>query len=129
LEATLLAWDKVPEAEPMAIEVPVKKYELVRRVTAENICKGNYILCDIGCVPVHETAVNICEMVFETNPKVGILYFMPHGKVRACRKGVIEKWPMRRTDSYSNEHEQAYAIEGYSAQTWPTLLYRQPNVH
>lgn len=120
-----MAWSAVEGAEPIAIEVPLKKYEIIRRVTAENMSKGHYILCDLGCLPDSENIVDIAEEALSQSDKIGMLRFSPDGAVRVCRKGIIEKWPKKETQNYNHEHEMAYLVEGYLVPLWPTLQYRR----
>jgi len=128
LTNTLEAWDKIPNAEPIAIEVPAKKYEIIRRVTAENMAKGNYILCDLGCVPNQEDVVERAEKMLQ-DEKIGMLKCKPGGGIRICRKGIVEKWPTYVGGSYDDEHGSAYRLEGYLVSVCPTLAYRRLNVH
>lgn len=129
LTRTLYAWDRVQKSEPVAIQVPEKKYELIRRVTAENMSEGDYILADIGCVPNSELVVKEISAILEGDEKVGMIQFSPEGAVRACRKGIIEKWPQNKSGLYQQEHEQAYLTEGYKVSKWPSLRYRRLDVH
>lgn len=129
LAATLEAWEKVPEAEPVAIQVPRKKYEIIRRVTAENMAKGDYILCDLGCVPTVDDVAAISKQYFSQDEKVGMILFGKGSGVRVCRKGIVEKWPKKESLNYQKEHEIAYAIEGYTVLKCPTLSYRRLGVH
>lgn len=129
LTRTLEAWDKIEMVEPIAIEVPVKKYELIRRVTAESMASGDYILCDLGCVPNSQLTTKEIKEIFKKQEKVGMIRFSPNGAVRACRKGIVERWPSYRGGSYESEHERAYSMEGYTTPKWPTLLYHRQDVH
>lgn len=90
---------------------------------------GNYILCDIGCVPNKDDSVLIAEQALEANEKIGMIRFLPDSEIRVCRKGIVEKWPMNKSGSYQIEHEQAYIMEGYQVPQWPSLQYRKLGVH
>lgn len=50
LKDTLEAWD-TDEYEPVAIEVPFRKYEQMREIAAEGMSKGDYIIADLGSSP------------------------------------------------------------------------------
>lgn len=129
LSNTLEAWDKVPDAEPIAIEVPDRKYEIIRRVTAENMASGDYILCDLGCVPNEEQVIETAQQILAQDEKIGMIRLSPESGVRVCRKGVVEKWPKKNTPNYQHEHEMAFLLEGYLVPLWPTLSYRRLGVH
>lgn len=128
LTDTLLVWEKIPFAEPIAIEVPKVKYEIIRRVTAENMSVGDYLLCDLGCVPNEEDCISLVEGLFLQDEKVGMIRFLPESGIRACRKGVVEKWPKRESINYQHEHEMAYLLEGYLVPKC-SLSYRRLGVH
>lgn len=113
----------------MAIQVPQKKYEIIRRVTAENMSAGDYILCDLGCVPIGEDIVQTAESALRQDEKLGMIRFSPESAIRICRKGIVEKWPKKESQNYQHEHEMAYLLEGYLAPKWPTLQYRRLGVH
>jgi len=113
LGQTIESWDAIEAAEPAAIEVPVSKYELFRRVSAENISTGDYILSDIGHVPSNPDIVSICEKLLIENKTVGLFTF--DDSVHLCRKGIIEKWPEKQSTYYLSEHKQAYRLSGYGA--------------
>ena len=105
LGKTLEAWD-IEGASVAAIEVPPKKYEVYRRVTAEKLSDGDYILAEVGIVPTYERFIAYAEGLLKYNPNVGL--FNVHG-VLICRKGIIDKWPAKETDFYIPEHQRAYA--------------------
>jgi hypothetical protein len=121
LAVTLDAWDKIDDMEPVAIECPRMKFELIRRVTAENMASGDYIVGDLGCIPT-EDVVEAAKSLYEG--KTGMIG--KHG-VRICRKSVITGWPMKATDSYDAEHVMAYELKGYKVIEWPKALYRRMN--
>ena len=50
LRDTLIAWDK-PQYEPVAIEVKAVKRDILRRVAAEGLSRGDYIIADLGSEP------------------------------------------------------------------------------
>jgi hypothetical protein len=129
LKNTLEAWEKVPDVQPIAIQAPEKKYEIIRRVTAENISTSDYILCDLGCVPCEDDPVSIIKQVMAGDEKIGMIRFSPESGVRFCRKGIVEKWPKRESINYQHEHEMAYLLEGYQVPKCPTLSYRRLGVH
>lgn len=127
LKHSLEGWS-IEGAEPIAIKVPEKKYEVIRRVTSENMATGDYILAICGSVPNSEQAIEDIESTFRANEKVGMLRFGPDGLVVACRKGIIERWPQNKSGDYKAEHELAYSIEGYETTGCP-LTYRMADVH
>jgi hypothetical protein len=121
LAITLDAWDKMDDMEPIAIECSRMKYEITRRVAAENMAKGDYILGDLGCIPTEDVVEAILSLY---NGKTGMIG--KHG-VRICRKSIVTGWPMKATDSYDDEHAMAYELRGYKVIEWPKPLYRRMN--
>lgn len=105
-----MAWEKVPDCEPIAIEVPVKKFELIRRVTAENVATDNYILCDLGYVTKDDNIAKFSEEILDRETFTGMLKLTG---MRICKKGVVERWSSYKSGSYDAEHEEAYKREGY----------------
>jgi len=112
LKKTLEAWD-LPNLQPVAIQVVSKKFEIYRRVTAENVSVGDYILCDLGIGPVEEEFGQLAQEALDKHPKAGMI--TPNGIAIAviCRKGIITHWPTPRTSAYQKEHAEAYERLGY----------------
>jgi hypothetical protein len=134
LEKTLEAW-ALPGIEPAAIEVKGKKYELHRRVTAENLATGNYILVDIGYGPVEENFGELAIQELAKRKEVGLIGAWRTGQthtgqpnsVVVCRKGVITHWPQPQSEFYIQEHVEAYRFAGYKTFLCSTLHYHQLN--
>lgn len=134
LEATLEAWN-IDGLEPVAIELKLKKFELIRRVTAENISRGDYVLASIGCAPVESNFADLAEKVLIDHPKVGLIIpqcVAPEwvsGRVTICRKGIIKHWfqPKGSQESdvlYANMHAQVCRLAGYETMECKTIHYR-----
>ena len=127
LEKTLEAWDK-GDTEPIAIECTARKYEIHRRVTAENLASGDYVLADIGYGPAVPDFGKVAAELLEKHPKAGIIGQGTKGlpkNVMICRKGIVDKWPAPRTQFYLTEHVEAYKIKGYKAFLCQQKLYHQ----
>jgi hypothetical protein len=123
LEQTLEAWD-LPGLEPVAILVKPEKFELHRRVTAEKISLGDYIVATLGYGPDEEEFGDIAERELRRNPNVGMI--LPDGLLTAvvCRKGIVTHWPTPRSVSYNEEHIQAYERVGFKVILCPTIHCR-----
>ena len=129
LEATLEAWDLVHGAEPVAIEITnEKKYEIFRRVTAENMSSGDYILADLCCLAEEQDFVSIARDVLKEKPEAGLLAASPGMGVWVCRKGIVDKWPTKETMYYAKEHAEAYRRKGYEAELCDKLHYHRLSV-
>jgi hypothetical protein len=130
LKVTLECWEKAG-AEPIAVSISANqaKYELERRVVAENMSQGDYILADLCCVPDDLNFVPTAEILLREFPKVGIMAAYPGLGVWVCRKGVIDKWPQKQTTFYAKEHEEAYQRKGYEAALCQELKYVRLPVH
>lgn len=129
LERTLEAWN-LPGLEPVAIQCGLKKFELHRRVTAENVSKGDYILADIDYGPLEEEFGVIAEKLLAENPDAGLLKpdlgsctLKVHGTVDICRKGIITHWPTPQSASYDKEHSEAYQRVGFRTILCPMIHY------
>ena len=111
LAQTLNAWDR-PKIIPAAIECKPVSFEFDRRVVAEGLATGDYILADVGCTPKRSKPINIAvKMLYQANGSpVGMVVAQGF---RVCRKGVIDKWPMKESADYNNEHRLAYELKGY----------------
>src|ERR1700747_426646 len=72
LEHTLEAWDQ-KGLEPVALECSGAKFEMHRRVTAENISLGDYVLGTVGAVPVEDNFAELAEKVLAENPQAGLI--------------------------------------------------------
>jgi len=123
LEATLNSWD-LDGLEPVAIECGLKKFQIIRRVTAENLSHGNYVLTDLGTAPVEEDFGQRAEKCLADYPTVGMVELASGVDVFVCRKGIVDKWPTPRTESYMKEHREAYLLKGYETSVCPEIHYR-----
>lgn len=128
LEATLEAWSQ-PGLEPVVIEAKGKKFELHRRVVAENISVGNYVLASLGSAPLEKDFGSLATKVLADNPTVGLIHVslageMPSGRVMVCRRGVITHW-VTPTGDYIKAHEESYRHAGHGVMTLcPSIHYR-----
>lgn len=126
LGETLEAWDKVEGAEPAAVECQPRKFEIQRRVAAENLASGDYILCDVGYIPTYPAFVEYAEKLLKEHPNVGM--FQMKGGVYICRKGVVDKWPEKKSEFYIPEHVWAYQLKGYEVLPCPQVYCRRMGV-
>jgi hypothetical protein len=125
LEQTMVAWDRHQEAEVVGLKCPAGKYQTYRRVSAEMMARGDYILADLGCIPVENDFIETAEQYLQKHKKVGMLRADPGHGVDICRKGIVQKWPIKTTQTYSDEHKQAYEIAGYHVETSSKLHYKR----
>lgn len=127
LEKTLIAWDE-GDTEPVAIECNSKKFQIHRRVTAENLATGDYVLADIGYGPAVKDFAKVARELLEKHPKAGLIgqgtAGTPHSVV-ICRKGIVDKWPTPQSETYIPEHAEAYRLKGYKPLLCQQRLYRQ----
>lgn len=137
LENTLIAWDQTG-LEPVAIQVQSQpsKAELHRRVTAENVSKGDYILSIVGYGPVEEDFGSVAEKLLAEELDVGLIeptcavQTYTDGNVVVCRKGVVTHWikPNGSQESdiiHASAHARSVDLAGYRVvHLCPTLHYR-----
>jgi hypothetical protein len=113
LKATLEFWDAMGDVIPIAIRCRQSRYEMDRRVAAENVAKGDYILCDLNYGPEDGNTVSTAlSLLRNKRKKVGMVLVNPG--IRLCRKGAIARWPQKSTSDYNEEHRQAFEFAGYS---------------
>jgi hypothetical protein len=134
LGATLNAWD-IEGFEPVAIQCTAAKYELFRRITAERLSTGDYILSDLGCHPMEDGFAESAQRTLDDNPDVGLVGVLREGAntkvntlpfgVVICRKGVVDKWPDKKSLTYVQEHAKAYELKGYRSMICADLHYRR----
>ena len=122
LRETLEAWDELADTDPVAIECPPKKYELFRRVAAENTAVGDYILCELGWLPTYDSFVAYAQRMLLEYPKVGIFHMRG---VAICRRGIVDKWPTPKSEFYAIEHVRAYELQGYGEHLCKEAYCRQ----
>lgn len=89
------------------------------------MAQGDYFLIDLGCIPRSKTQVRrAIKFLYPKNgEQIGMI---GSTGARLCRKGVIDKWPVRKTDSYDEEHQMAYEMKGYKVLQCP--LYKRLSV-
>lgn len=137
LERTLVEWD-LPGMEPVAVQVSsqASKSELHRRVSAENLAKGDYVLTRVFYGPVEQDFGSVAEKILADDPEVGLIeptstaqtYY--EGNVVVCRKGAVTHWikPTGSQESdilHSNAHRNSIAMAGYRViHLCPILHYR-----
>lgn len=125
LEKTMEAWDRHQEADVVGIKVPARKYQTYRRLSAEMMARGNYIIADLGCIPVETNFIEYSERYLAKHKKVGMVRAQPGYGVDICRKGIVQKWPIRETATYNEEHKKAYELAGYEVKLCDKLHYRR----
>ncbi len=138
LQATLERWDACANVEVAAIQCDPKKFEIARRVAADNMAKAEfYILADLGCVledwealeGIEERLAGMNEALIGIENSRGKTYLpdkchYPTG-VRICRKGAVEKWLPKATDTYDKEHVESAGLAGGSVGLCPDILYKR----
>lgn len=134
LGATLDAWN-MPGLEPIAIQCGLKKFELHRRVSAENVSRGTYILTVVDRAPVEDDYAACVQKELDANPNAGLLIIPPidtdwvQGAAMICRKGIIQQWvqPLGSQEAdvlWDNAHRTSYRNAGYETITCPSIHYR-----
>jgi hypothetical protein len=132
LKQTLEAWD-MSGVELAAIQCSPKKFEIALRVAADNMAKGEfYILADLGCVPAFsvpweelaELIAPDCGLVGLAQARVPQPAKFPTG-VRICRKGAVEKWVPKRSDTYDEEHVESLRLVGKRTEIWCDVFYQK----
>lgn len=118
LAQTLDEWDKIPGIVPEAMQCPFDNFEVSRRVAVEGVATGDYILVDIGALPVERHTVSLLRGAMKK--KVGMVTASREDGsnhnvgVRLCRKGVVKRWPSPELGKpYDQQHSEAYKLEGF----------------
>jgi len=146
LQQTLERWDACANVNLAAIQCDVKKFEIARRVAADNMAKCNhYILADLGCVldswnalegieerlaGMGETLIGLAEVFSAKDAKDAEKSQKPKAKsdwptgVRICRKGAVEKWLPKQTATYDQEHVQSVKLAGGAVGLCPDIFYK-----
>lgn len=151
LQATLERWDACANVQLAAIECDPKKFEIARRVAADNMAKMQYyILADLGCVledwkalegieerlgemdegliglatkePFTTEDAEDAEKAIKNGASVIQSIKFPTG-VRICRKGAVEKWVPNVSGSYDQEHVESVKLTGGSVWLCPDIFY------
>lgn len=139
LKRTMEAWN-LDGLEPVAIQcgLPAAKFEMHRRVTAENLSINDYVLAGLGCEPVEDDFGELAETALRENHKVGLIEpgcvgtDWVSGRVVICRRGVIKRWvdPHGSQEAdvlHANAHRQSYRLAGYERMECKTIHYRLLN--
>jgi hypothetical protein len=123
LEDTLLAWAECDGAEPIAVELkPGKKYELQRRVLADNLAKGSYyIVTEIGLVPRSSDLVRRIDRA----DKQALNLLHPKGQVFVAQKGSVKRWVQKHSESYCKEHLESVKLSGGKVHSWADIEYKR----
>jgi hypothetical protein len=142
LQQTLERWDACENVTIAAIQCDPKKFEIARRVAADNMAKCNYyILADLGCVLVDWKALADIEerLSGKDEALIGLEYIggktclpeefhYPTG-VRICRKNAVKKWLPKVTGTYDREHVESVKLAGGSVGICPDIFYKHLQVH
>ena len=131
LQQTMEAWAECELVEPVGIRASEGKYELMRRITADNMAEGNYyILADLGCVPDDKFSVPALMKRLAISGD-GLIGFSKEGRdlayptgVRICQKGVVARWVPKSTESYDQEHAEAIRLAGKRVTIWENVKYK-----
>lgn len=123
-------WRKTKGAYPTVIQVPKDGFEIKRRVLADKLAKTDiYIIADILCVPAMPKFIETIEKSFGDKVgmvglahKDGMTYAYPSG-IRVCRKGVVDKWPVKNTETYDREHAEAVMMAGKKVEMLPYIKF------
>lgn len=122
LEDTLMAWAECDGAEAIAVELkPGKKYEIKRRVVADNLAKGKYyVVAEIGLIP---TSGDLVRTIDRTE-KAALNLLFPLGKVFVAEKGAVRRWVEPKSDSYNREHMESVKLSGGKVESWADIAYK-----
>lgn len=112
-----------------------EKFEITRRVAADNLAKEPYyLLADLGCIPESKTVSKIQARVALLEDDIGLIGLAERNQsgefndvpcgVRVCRKNFIQKWMSKVTANYDEEHAACARMEGKVA-LWPDIFYRR----
>lgn len=135
LGQTLDAWD-LEGLEPNAIQCGLKKFEIHRRVSAENVSRGTYVITRVGCGPVEDNFAALVEEFFAKDSNLGMIVpaceekDWTSGSVAICRKGVVKQWvhPLSNMAAdvlWSNAHRTSVRNAGFKViDKCPTIHYR-----
>lgn len=140
LEQTLEAWD-LPGLEPAAIQCGLRKFDIHRRVAAENVSRGTYVLSLLGFGPVEESFADLAAQALAENPKAGMIEVPNVTPVNplaggilhvdvpvvVCRKGLITHWvqPLsEREELWENAHRTSYRNAGYEVISCPLIHFQ-----
>jgi hypothetical protein len=149
LQQTLERWDACENVTIAAIQCDPKKFEIARRVAADNMAKCNYyILADLGCVLVDWKALADIEerLSGKDEALIGLaikkLFTAEDAKdaeknngqepptgVRICRKNAVEKWLPKVTGTYDREHVESVKLAGGLVGICPDIFYKHLQVH
>lgn len=137
LRQTLERWDACMNVVVSAIQCDRNKFEIARRVAADGMAKGKYyILADLGCVLEDWKALDEIEDRLNGSEEclIGLEYSgktclpdnlqYPKG-VRICRKGAVEKWLPKVTESYNEEHAESVKLSGGTVALCPDIFYKR----
>lgn len=133
---TMESLSSIHGIEPVGIKAPEDKYELFRRITADNMANDKfYLLCDLGYVlPELDTETIQKRLAFaEQYGLIGIGISgeelkIPSG-IRFCQKGIVEKWLPKRTPSYDQEHVDSVRLGGKGVKMWTDIVGRKLTVN
>lgn len=118
LAQTLTAWE-IAGVEPVAVQCRADRFELHRRVVAENLAVADYLLAELGYGPTEPDFAKRLKIEMRDRTDCG-LFIVSAGAV-ACRKGIITHWPQLKSETYRPEHAEAFKRKGYGHHTCKTV--------
>lgn len=123
LEDTLDAWGRCDGAEVSAIRLKGgKKYELQRRIVADNLARGKYyIVTELGIVPSADDVIRTIERA----EKKQLNLLAPNGQVYVAEKGSVRKWITPKDWSYSQQHIDSVEFSGGKVENWADIAYKR----
>lgn len=132
---TMESLSSIGGIEPVGIKAPDDKYELFRRITADNMAKEKfYLLCDLGYVLPEFSIVSV-ERRLAFAEQYGLIGIGISGEelkiptgIRFCQKGVVEKWLPKRTANYDQEHVDSVRLGGKGVKMWTDIIGRRLTV-
>lgn len=123
LEDTLDAWGRCDGAEVSAIRMKAgKKYELQRRIIADNLAKGKYyVVAVLGMVPRSDDIIR--DINGTSKHQLNLL--APLGAVYVAEKGSVRKWVTPKDSDYNEQHIDSVKLSGGKVEHWADIAYKR----
>lgn len=81
---------------------------------------GNYILCDLNYGPQdYKLIMTGRSQLLNKRKHIGMVKI--EDGIRLIRKGAIDKWLSKTTQTYDQEHEESIKLAGWDVITSPSL--------